>query len=220
MRAHRLAITFAAALVATLAFAPVASAAGTTATLPAPSDMHVVSNTAEALTLAWDVSSDPGVYYELYHDNQTYPYWVSGTATIKIDRNDITGLEPGTTHTWRVRAGDQKGDFSDFSSLTVTWAPGDVTPPTTPTNLRVVHQDETGVQLAWDPSTDDSGRLFYVMQVSTVSLELGDEPSFFLEAGNSWLGTTPGSSVAVVLHAEDHTRWNPSGSSNVITVNF
>jgi Fibronectin type III domain len=41
--------------------------------------------------------------------------------------------------------------------------PGDRTPPTTPTNLRVTSLSEESVTLAWDPSTDKSGSVTYTV---------------------------------------------------------
>jgi hypothetical protein len=220
MRAHRWAWAFVAALTVVFTVVPAASA---TVQLAEPRNLHVASNTAEAVTLAWDDVPEVGgggIYYEVYFDDQTYPIWAP-TAEVKIPRNDIVGLEPGTAHTFRVRAGDPSGNLSEFSEIGATWADGDVTPPTAPTDLRVVSRTEAGVNLAWDPSTDDSGELFYTISFSTgVNLELGNEPRVFVSSNDAFIGTTPGATVQVQVRADDFTRWNPSASSNTISVTF
>lgn len=212
MRAHRWIVTVAVALVAVFAFAPFASAAGTTAQLAAPGNLHVARNTAEAITLAWDEVADPGVYYEIYIDNQTYPRWMP-TATDTIKRDDFRGLEPGTTHRFRVRAGDQAGDFSDFSSITVTWADGDVTPPTAPTNLHVVSETANGWNIAWDPSTDDSGKVFYTVTLAgpagAYGSNVGDQLTAFVPKEDPIVGPIQSASVI----ANDSTGQNPSQSA-------
>lgn len=214
-------MAFVAAAAVVITAVPAASAS---VQLAAPRNLHVASNTAEAVTLAWDdvpEAGGGGVYYEVYYDNQTYPIWAP-TSEVKIPRNDHLGLEPGTDHTFRVRAGDPSGNLSEFSSIDATWADGDVTPPTAPTNLRVVSRTANGVQLAWDPSTDDSGRLFYTIffHGSGVYYELGDEPTTFVMANDPLIGNTPGTTVQISVRADDFTRWNPSPSSNTLAVTF
>jgi chitodextrinase len=48
-------------------------------------------------------------------------------------------------------------------------APRDRQPPTTPTNLRVTAMTPYSVTLAWNPSTDNSGRFSYVICCANVS---------------------------------------------------
>jgi hypothetical protein len=63
---------------------------------------------------------------------------------------------PGSSHTFQVRAEDPSGNHSFSTRLTVSFAAGDNTPPTAPSNLRVVSNTASGVELAWDPSADAS----------------------------------------------------------------
>ena len=71
-------------------------------------------------------------------------------------------------------------------------APRDRTPPTTPTNLRVIGTTAYSVALAWTPSTDNSGSFTYVICCSsTASMSVPGTASSFtftagLEAGRSY----------------------------------
>jgi hypothetical protein len=46
-------------------------------------------------------------------------------------------------------------------------ATGDKTPPTTPTDLHATSLGQTSVMLAWNPSTDNSGNVTYVVYDSS-----------------------------------------------------
>jgi chitodextrinase len=90
--------------------------------------------------------------------------------------------------------------------------PGDQTAPTTPTNLRFTSLGQTSVTLAWDPSTDNSGSVTYVVNK--------DGQGFTVPQGQTtytidWL--SPGLTYNFYVTAVDPSL-NTSGPSNSVTV--
>ena len=89
---------------------------------------------------------------------------------------------------------------------------GDKTPPTAPTNLRVTSLGHKSVTLAWDASTDNSGRVTYSVSK--------DGQSFTVPQGQTtytidWL--SPGRSYTFFVVARDPSL-NQSPPSNTVTV--
>jgi fibronectin type 3 domain-containing protein len=88
----------------------------------------------------------------------------------------------------------------------------DRTPPTTPTNLRETSLTQTSVTLAWNPSTDKSGSVTYVVYK--------DGQGFTVPQGQTtytidWL--SPGRTYNFYVTAQDKAL-NQSGRSNTVTV--
>jgi chitodextrinase len=130
-------------------------------TLPAdtsPPTAPVLSLTEAGPThvrLAWTASTDDGSYiwYQVFKDGQPVYYAYSNlSATIRL-------LEPETTYTFNVRAGDTWSNLSPFSNnLVVTTPPSDpndTTPPSTPGNFNVSDNFCGEVDLRWTASTDN-----------------------------------------------------------------
>ena len=89
---------------------------------------------------------------------------------------------------------------------------GDQTPPTTPTNLHVTSVGQTSVTLAWNPSTDNSGSITYVVYK--------DGQGFTVPQGQTaytidWL--SPGRTYNFNVAAYDKAL-NQSPPSNTVTV--
>jgi chitodextrinase len=89
---------------------------------------------------------------------------------------------------------------------------GDDRPPTTPTNLRVTGTSPNSVSLAWDPSTDDSGSLYYriVQDDFYTFTDWYSGPSAVL------LALDPGRTFTFRVAARDHAG-NSSALSNAVT---
>jgi hypothetical protein len=89
----------------------------------------------------------------------------------------------------------------------------DRTPPTTPTNLRVTSVTKTSATFAWNPSTDNSGSVTYVVykdgQAFTVPQASGTTYTI------DWL--SPGRTYSFYVKAVDKSL-NQSGQSNTVTV--
>src|SRR4051812_21703453 len=89
---------------------------------------------------------------------------------------------------------------------------GDKTPPTTPTNLRVVSLGQTSVTLAWNASTDNSGSFSYSVNK--------DGQGFTVPQGQTtftidWLSA--GRTYTFYVTAVDGSL-NTSGKSDILTV--
>ena len=90
--------------------------------------------------------------------------------------------------------------------------PGDKTPPTAPTNLRVTSLGQMSVTLAWNASTDNSGSVTYSV--------VKDGQSFTVPQGQTsytvdWL--SPGRSYSFYVVAGDNSL-NQSPPSNTVSV--
>jgi chitinase len=88
----------------------------------------------------------------------------------------------------------------------------DRTPPTAPTNLVVTATTEHSVSLAWDPSTDNSGRFSYIIRGGETTVTVGQEvTSHTLEDLES------GKTYTFRVYAKD-AAGNLSEPSNAVTV--
>jgi hypothetical protein len=92
-------------------------------------------------------------------------------------------------------------------------SPGDSTPPTAPTNLRVTATGQTSVTLAWNASTDNSGTFSYVVrQDNHLSWTVSQSQTSYTL---TWM--SPGRTYSFFVYAVDRAL-NTSGSSNTVTV--
>ena len=99
-------------------------------------------------------------------------------------------------------------------------AKGDRSAPTTPTNLAVTAITDTTGALKWNPSTDNSGKFSYQVQINMLN-----NPSYNSLATVSQTQTTytakylsPNSSYSFVVYAVDGNG-NRSGDSNSVNAN-
>jgi chitodextrinase len=193
------------AVLAVLAVAaPTAAAAGRDRTPPStPTGLRVVSVTEDSLTLSWNRSTDNSGSIHAYIVNGL---WHPGTSTTKT----MTGLVPNFTQAYRVQAIDAAGNYSAPSApLTATTAP-DVTPPTTPANLRVTGTTLSTVSLAWDRSTDRWSFGYDVLMDGQVTASASN-------ASTTVRNVAPGSTHVWTVRARDYSG-NISPSSNAGTV--
>jgi chitodextrinase len=90
----------------------------------------------------------------------------------------------------------------------------DTTPPTAPTNVRATSVTQTGVTLAWDPSTDNSGQLTYVIW--------SNEGLYHWEAqthpGTTYTGLLPGRTYSFTVIAVDPSSNRSSEVSLSVTL--
>ncbi|MGG4480360.1 glycosyl hydrolase family 18 protein [Paenibacillus illinoisensis] len=121
-----------------------------------PGNARSTGVTASSVTLAWNASTDNvGVTgYNVYNGTNLVTSVTGTTAT-------ISGLAPGTSYTFTVKAKDAAGNLSAASnSVTVstTVQPGgDTQAPTVPTNLTSTAKTSSTITLSWAASTDNVG---------------------------------------------------------------
>jgi chitodextrinase len=124
-------------------------------TIPPTRPLVSVTNVgATFVSLMWSTIEDgPHVWYSVFANGDAVLYGTRETSTT------LTLLQPETTYTFTVQARDFGGNSSPLSDpVTATTGatnPDDVTPPTTPGNLRAGSWGDCEVELDWDESTDD-----------------------------------------------------------------
>jgi len=198
-----------------VAAVPAATAAADNSTqLSGPTNLHAVSVTDRDIVLAWNRSGSGS--YDLFFDNNPTPFLVSGT-TFDVRTNVAIGMIPGSTHTFQVRSANG-GPLSN--TLTVSFAPGDHTPPTAPANLHVVRNDSNGIVLAWDPSVDESSVIYFVDGAPCSPRHAGSATSLLVGAlsNDPVCGISPGT-YTFSVRAQDDIGFN-SPRSNTISVTF
>lgn len=98
------------------------------------------------------------------------------------------------------------------ATATAIGAPGDRTPPTTPTNFRVTAVSPTSVSFAWNSSTDNSGSFFYVLYANNLVVA-----NVSMTATTTTLtGLNPSTTYTFKIRARDQAM-NWSGFSNSVT---
>jgi glucose/arabinose dehydrogenase/fibronectin type 3 domain-containing protein len=131
----------------------------TAPTAPTALAATVVSTTR--IDLGWTASTDAvgvtGYRVERCQGAGCTSWAQVGTPT--ANSYSDTGLTPGTTYRYRVRATDAAGNLSSYSSIVsaTTQAAPDTTPPSTPTGLAATASGSTGMTLSWIGSTDNVG---------------------------------------------------------------
>jgi chitodextrinase len=91
----------------------------------------------------------------------------------------------------------------------------DRTPPTAPTNVRVTGVAETSVSLAWNPSTDNSGSVRYVIEMVDRHFSFGPFQGTSATVNDSTL-LPPNTAQTLRVRAYD-AAYNYSAPSNVVT---
>jgi hypothetical protein len=121
---------------------------------PAKPLVSVTDVGATHVTLLWSATDDG--------TNLWYTVFLNGSAVLTMSRNTSSTfplLQPETSYSFSVQARDFGGNSSPPSeTVTATTRapnPEDVTPPTTPGNLRENNWGDCEVELDWDEATDD-----------------------------------------------------------------
>src|SRR5207248_2671515 len=123
---------------------------------------NLTANAAGAqINLAWTASTDnSGVSgYQIERcqgagcTNFTQIDTAAGTATSYQD----TGLTPGTSYSYRLRATDAAGNHSPYSNTAAGTTATDTQPPSAPGALTATAVSSSEIDLRWGPATDDVG---------------------------------------------------------------
>lgn len=118
-----------------------------------PSGLSASGITDGALTLSWTAPSSPAspvVEYEIQR--------VGGPTTSSASANlVVNGLYPDTTYSFTIRARNQAGYWSGWSSPYSVRTLPDQTPPSVPTGLTASEPTPLSIRLSWQPSSDNVG---------------------------------------------------------------
>jgi hypothetical protein len=187
----------------------------------APTDLRATAVTQTSVTLAWTRSTDNvGVV--------SYSVWGDGTglsSALRVNHPTTTatvsGLRPGQTITFQVKAFDARLNGSPAATVTVTTV-ADTTGPSAPSGLSVQAVDGSKVLLRWTSATDALGPVTHQVLVngavtphawSTVPAGTFPRPS----VQGAWVRQLePGTTYQFAVRAMDGSG-NVSGRSNTVT---
>lgn len=135
-------------------------------TVPGGFNGEQVDNTS--IKLNWNPSVDSGgsglAGYQIFR--QDYANYNSPIGVVNSSTTSFTnvGLTPGNSYTYRIRAYDGAGNYSDFTgSITINMVDDtvDITPPSVPDGLSATILSPYDVRIDWNPSTDNQGVASY-----------------------------------------------------------
>lgn len=177
----------------------------------APTAVTATPTGERSVNLEWSPSTDDtGLSgYEIFRDGVTVGL-AGGSATAWNE----TGLAPGTTYAYTLRAIDENANHSELSSppaVVTTWTP-DTTAPTVPGDVTAAGSGLTSVTVAWSASTDDRGLAGY--RVLRDGVGVADLPAGQTSFTDSGLVT--GSTHAYQVEAVD-SAGNRSVPSSAVT---
>lgn len=185
-----------------------------------PTNLRVTAVTHTSVTLAWNPSTDNVgvVSYSLWGEG------LSGVVSVRHPQTTATwtGLRPGQTVTFRVRAFDAAFNGSaDSNPVTVTTT-RDTTAPTAPTGLTVQSATAGTVQVQFTAGSDDFGPVTHRVLVNGAVTRDADwlvaEGTFPRPSvqGFSVRQLEPGTTYQLAVRAVDGAG-NVSGLSNTVT---
>jgi chitodextrinase len=158
------------------------------------------------VSLTWTGSTDNvGVIgYQVFRDNVQI-------ATASTASFSDSGVQPQTTHSYKVVAFDAGGNFSAASNIASVTTPADTAAPSAPTNLTAATNGLGQVSLSWSASTDNVSVAGYHIFRNSVQIATASSPSY--------LDATAAANTTYNYYvlAFDPTG-NTSGSSNILTI--
>ncbi|BBB33105.1 hypothetical protein TTHT_1617 [Thermotomaculum hydrothermale] len=202
-----------------------------------PTNIQLTALSPSDARISWDASTDNVAVagYEIFQVTpsnnpfQNYDYTLIGqtSETTYV----ISGLNPGETYNFCVRAIDTSGNksrYSEIKEITMPNASDDHNPPTPPQNLRFVSVSSSSVIIEFDPATDnESGVKLYhifrndseIAQTDTLSFEDSDvqvnETYEYYVTAEDWNGNVsePSNTISTIIPMEDNDP--PSTPSNL-----
>lgn len=178
-----------------------------------PIGLTVTPLSQTSLRLDWSDKPTP-VYnetgFEVYQSTeQGGPYKMVALTGQDIRKYTVTGLNPGTTYYYIVRA------VNNFAGSAVSNEAGNKTnsdnkPPVAPKNLAVVYTTNTSVSLKWNSSTDDVGVTQYDIYANGAKLHSTTDTAFIVS------GLTSNQVFNFYVRAKDFAG-NTSAPGNQVT---
>ena len=178
-----------------------------TANISQPSAESNVSNTTGVVVSASDNTGGSGLAkVELYIDGDM----VQSSVTSPLNYNwNTNGLTNGT-HVLSARSYDTAGNIGNSQSVSVNINNPDLTPPTTPANLKITSSSYSQVVLSWSASTDNVGVNKYVLKRNGTIINNDLSTTSYMDQSVS-----PSTSYSYVALAQD-AAGNLSAPSNQV----
>lgn len=132
---------------------------------PSATKLTLSDATASSIKLSYEKSPDSDFsHFELFRDSIK----ISQTSNSEyIDTN----LRPGRTYCYNIITVDLSGSKSIYSNKAcLKTKDNDISAPTKPTNLSATTATTTSIDLAWSPSSDDTGVSKYVIVVDDTQI--------------------------------------------------
>lgn len=124
----------------------------------APTNLVATAQSSTAVLLTWADASVNESGFEIYQSTAGSAYTKIGTTAPNVTSVQVTGLQPSTTYTFKVRAVNAAGGADSPEAPVTTPAPPPV--PAAPTQFTAAPWSATEILLQWtDNSTDETGFL-------------------------------------------------------------
>lgn len=183
--------------------------AATMADIEAPSTPKALKATyiseTEA-TLSWSPCSDNFKVknYQIFRDGSK----IKTTAQTNFC---CTGLLPGKTYQFAVKAADSAGNISGSSSPLAVTTLKDTAPPSAPENLKACSSGKSSVALSWSASSDNTKVKTYLIYCNGFQIGSSSKTSYTAKHKS-------GSAVNIYWVTACDIAGNISGRSNSVTV--
>jgi len=172
----------------------------------APTGLSISNLEANSLKLSWNPATDNVAVaaYEVRRDGIS----VEVTTAVSLV---FTNLTSATTYTFAVRAIDDSGNLSEWSSDYPVTTPDNV-PPSIPQGLAATDVSSTSLVFSWSPSTDNVGVHSY--EVFRDGVSVGTTSSTSMAIG----GLTAGGTYGLSVRARDQAgNWSVASQPLVVT---
>ena len=186
--------------------------------LPAvPAVQSASSVTSSSFTANWSASTGATSYRLDVSTSSSFSSFISGYSdfnTGSATSQSVTGLTPGQSYYYRVRAVNAYGTSANSSTVAAT-APADTTAPSVPANLSCGSSGNTSLALSWTSSSDNVATTAYDVSVMQATGNLARTLSVGTNSC-TFSGLSAGFSYTIKVRARD-AAGNASAWSSEIT---
>jgi chitodextrinase len=177
--------------------------------------------TASSIFLSWNDVSGMETGYEIWRRVAGTPdfKFVTKTPEDAVSYHD-TGLNPGTTYEYKLRAVNNSGRSnyvpSDDLSINYTFTTlGDHQSPPPPQDLKVVENTLNTITLSWKPAEDESAVKEYYIYYNDQSISTGKDTTTY-----TLTGLTRNSVYTITVKALDYGNHFSQPSNQIIATTY
>ena len=173
-----------------------------------PTNLQVTAVSPTSVSFSWGPSTDNSgsFFYVLYKNNS-----VVANASMSETTTTLTGLNPSTTYTFKIRARDLSMNWSGYSNtVTATTLPAN-TPPTPPV-LSAPSVGPTHISLSWTPPANGAPSFRYWIYRDGVEII-----TWYQQSSITFYNEAPGTTHTYTVKVRTGTGLF-SAHSNAVTV--